>query len=984
MSAYRRVIRHNLRASLTPTPQPSSAKRQTLTSTSSSKLKSTSPANEVIVSIDLETTGVDPSSDAIIEVGAVKFRGTEELGRFSSVVNPHRKLSRFIVGLTGITQQDVDRGADWERVKPLLAEFIGNHAILGHNVGFDAAFLRNNGITPKGDAYDTSEMARIALPAGPEYGLGRLSQRFELIHDNPHRALSDALATRDLFLILLDKFESMDAGTLEVMRRLGISSSWSIGPFAAQILESMPAERRKAATGPIGLNLRELAARLRIQANGAANQQSAQTVATGTASEAQETSLSAEVAEIFADGGPLSELLPGHESRPQQAEMAQSVADAISEGANLIVEAGTGVGKSLAYLVPAALHAMRQRTRVIVSTNTINLQEQLVKKDLGIVAGILQELVPEAKTLKSSQLKGRANYLCFRRWSHAVATAQPDQREASLLGKLLVWLQDTVDGDRSELALGRDRGLFTRFSAQGAAGCPAQDGPCFLRRARTQAATSDVVVINHAMLMSDIAMGGGLLPDHDVLIIDEAHHLQDAATRHLGISVRQNQFSADLANALGDNGAIAAYSRALQVASRDSAALNPVPQMMAEAMAATDRASGLAAECFTAVAGFAEFISRHTMGNDVRLTEVVRELPEWIPVVETGQNLVTALAEAAVGMTRLLARKDTADSPDMAEDATVLNLSAALESVTEAHEGLRQALVEPELGFVYWLSVIGGGRAVEVHGAPLDVGPILRERLFARDASVILTGATLSHEGSFERITSSIGLDDTGELSLGSPFDYRQAALIAVPEDIAEPGGTGYAQDTAAAIGAVAMGVRGRTLALFTSNSALENARRALAESLSSLGIKVIGQGHDGSPQRIMQALAAETDIVALGVSSLWEGADLQGAGLDALVMARLPFPVPSDPVFSARSELFEDGFGEYAVPEAVLRFRQGFGRLIRSKTDRGIFVILDRRILTKGYGRSFQKALPKATVRRTLISELESLARNWKNGEEV
>ena len=271
-----------------------------------------------------------------------------------------------------------------------------------------------------------------------------------------------------------------------------------------------------------------------------------------------------------------------------------------------------------------------------------------------------------------------------------------------------------------------------------------------------------------------------------------------------------------------------------------------------------------------------------------------------------------------------------------------------------------------------------------LHGAPLDVGPILRERLFARDASVILTGATLSHEGSFERITSSIGLDDTGELSLGSPFDYRQAALIAVPEDIAEPGGTGYAQDTAAAIGAVAMGVRGRTLALFTSNSALENARRALAESLSSLGIKVIGQGHDGSPQRIMQALAAETDIVALGVSSLWEGADLQGAGLDALVMARLPFPVPSDPVFSARSELFEDGFGEYAVPEAVLRFRQGFGRLIRSKTDRGIFVILDRRILTKGYGRSFQKALPKATVRRTLISELESLARNWKNGEEV
>lgn len=940
--------------------------------------------SEVIVSIDLETTGVDPSLDAIIEVGAVKFRGNEELGRFSSVVNPHRRLSGFITGLTGITQEDVDRGADWERVRPMLSEFIGSHAILGHNVGFDAAFLRNNGVIPKGGAYDTSEMARIAMPEGPQYGLGKLSEQFELVHDNPHRALSDALATRDLFLILLDRFESMDAGTLEALRRLGMSSSWPIGSLAAQILESMPAERRKAATGPMGLDITELHTRLRSRGNGAAGTQTAASGASGAKSGDAAPDLGETVAEIFAEGGALSRLLPGHEPRQQQVEMAQAVADAISQGTNLIVEAGTGVGKSLAYLVPAALHATRNRSRVIVSTNTINLQEQLVKKDLGIVAGILQELDPGSKPLKCAPLKGRANYLCFRRWSHAVVSAQPDEREASLLGKLLVWLQETKDGDRSELALGRDRGLFNRFSAQGAAGCPPQEGPCFLRRARSEAATSDVVVINHAMLMSDIAMGGGLLPDHDVLIIDEAHHLEDAATRHLGISVRQSQLSADLASALGDNGAVASYSRTLQAASAGTAALDPVPRLMAETMAATDRASGLAAECFSAIAAFADFISRHTMGNDVRLTDAVRELEQWTPVAETGQNLVTALAEVAVGMTRLLGRKDNIDSGNINEHATVLDLSAALESVSEAHEGLRQALVEPEQGFVYWLSVLGGGRFVEVHGAPLDVSPVLRERLFARDASVILTGATLSYAGSFERITGAVGLDDAGELALGSPFDYRQAALVAVPEDMPEPGGAGYAQGTAEAIASVARGVRGRTLALFTSNSALENARRALVEALAPLGIKVIGQGHDGPPHRIMQALAEETDIVALGVSSLWEGADMQGAGLDALLMARLPFPVPSDPVFSARSELFEDGFGEYAVPEAVLRFRQGFGRLIRSKTDRGIFVILDRRILTKAYGRSFQRALPKSTVRRTMMGELESMARSWKHGEEV
>jgi DNA polymerase-3 subunit epsilon/ATP-dependent DNA helicase DinG len=953
-----------------------------LTQTNSSKLSgiaSGSILDQVIVSIDLETTGVDPSSDAIIEVGAVKFRGNEELGQFSSVINPHRKLSDFIVGLTGISQEDVDRGAEWERVRPMLTEFIGSNPILGHNVGFDAAFLRNNGVTPKNGAYDTSEMARIAMPEGPLYGLGRLSEQFKFAHDNPHRALSDAMVTRDLFLMLMERFESMDAGTLEVMRRLGLSSSWSVGTLAAEILESMPADRRRASTGPMGLNLKELSSRLRTKSDG-----SVSVAPAGTDAAERNPDLASTVAEVFAEGGVLSGLLPGHEPREQQVEMAQAVATAISEGNNLIVEAGTGVGKSLAYLVPAALHATRTRSRVIVSTNTINLQEQLVQKDLGIVANVLQELEPGSKPLKSAPLKGRANYLCFRRWSHAVTTAQPDQREASVLGKLLVWLQDTKDGDRSELALGRDRGMFNRYSAQGAAGCPPQDGPCFLRRARSEAATSDVVVINHAMLMSDIAMGGGLLPEHDVLIVDEAHHIQDAATRHLGISVRQNQLAADLAGALGDNGAIASYSRILQAASADSAALNPFPQMTAESMAATDRASGLASECFAAIASFADFIGRHTMGNDVRLTDAVRDLEQWSTVAETGQNLVTALAETAVGMTRLLARKENIDSGNIDEHATVLDLSAVLESVTEAHEGLRQALVEPEQGFVYWMTVIGGGRAVEVHGAPLDVSPMLRDRLFERDASVILTGATLSYAGNFERITGAIGLDDAGELSLGSPFDYKQAALVAVPEDISEPGGSGYAQGTAEAIASVARGVRGRTLALFTSNSALESARRVLVETLSPLGIKVIGQGHDGPPQRIMQNLAEENDVVALGVSSLWEGADLKGAGLDALVMARLPFPVPSDPVFSARSELFEDGFNEYAVPEAVLRFRQGFGRLIRSKTDRGIFVILDRRVLTKGYGRSFQRALPKSTVRRTTIEDLESLSRSWKNREEL
>ena len=940
--------------------------------------------DQVIVAIDLETTGVDPSRDAIIEVGAVKFKGSEELGQFSSVVNPHRKLSGFIVDLTGITQDEVDRGAEWERVKPLLTDFIGKHPILGHNVGFDAAFLRRNGIQPNGGAYDTSEMARVLLPEGPEYGLGRLSQRFELTHDNPHRALSDALVTRDLYLLLLERFQELDAGVLEAVRRIGSANGSTMGPLAAQILEAMPPDQRRTETGPSGVDIKGLSARLR---GGVRQSEESRPSSTGDpgsgGAPASESSLVEAVQSIFSVDGVLTEELPGHESRPEQGRMAEAVADAIETDTNLIVEAGTGVGKSLAYLVPAALQATRTKSRVIVSTNTINLQEQLVNKDLKVVADVFRSVEPGAPGIRSCQLKGRANYLCFRRWSHAALSGQADERESTLLAKVLVWLQETESGDRSELALGRDGSLFNRISAQGAAGCPPQSGPCFLRKARTDASRSDVVVINHAMLMSDIAMGGGLLPEHDVLILDEAHHLQDAATRHLGIGVRQNQLAADLGQSIGDSGAIAEYGTALQVATGDLA-LDAVPQLVQAALEAASRAAEHVTECFSAVSELGQFVSRHSGGNDIRLTDSVRELDQWTPVAETGENLVVVLREAELAIRALLDRRGALEASGDDAEASALNLSAIHEAIATAHEGLRQALIEPEAGFVYWLRIVGGGRTAEVHGAPLDVGPMLSERLFGRDATVVLTGATLSENGDFSRINRAIGLEGAGELALGSPFDYRNAALIAVPEDIPEPGATGYAQGVADAVASVARGARGRTLALFTSNSALEATRRSLVEALSPFGIKVIGQGHDGSPHRIMRTLADEDDVVALGTSSLWEGADLQGARLDALVMARLPFPVPSDPVFSARSELFEDGFNEYAVPEAVLRFRQGFGRLIRSKSDRGVFVILDRRILTKNYGRQFQRALPRSTVRRTMIEDLEGLSRMWKAGEEL
>jgi DNA polymerase-3 subunit epsilon/ATP-dependent DNA helicase DinG len=257
---------------------------------------------------------------------------------------------------------------------------------------------------------------------------------------------------------------------------------------------------------------------------------------------------------------------------------------------------------------------------------------------------------------------------------------------------------------------------------------------------------------------------------------------------------------------------------------------------------------------------------------------------------------------------------------------------------------------------------------------------VLRNALFESDRSVVLTGATVAYQNSFERYRASIGMEGGEDLVLGSPYDYEKNTLIVVPEDLPAPGESGFAKASAEALIDIAKASAGRVLVLFTSISALDNARKAISPVLNPFGIRVIAQGTDGSPARIMRMLAESTPTIALGTSSLWEGVDLEGESIDVLVMARLPFPVPSDPIVAARSELLEDGFNDYSIPEAVQRFRQGFGRLIRSQNDRGVFVVLDNRIVRKQYGVKFQKSLPKCNVRRLSVERLSETLGNWRN----
>ena len=940
----------------------------------------------IMVSLDIESTGLDQRTDRIIEIGAVKFRGHQEIEQYSTLINPGRDIPPFITELTGISNQDVADAPSIEDVLPGLIEFLGDYPMIGHNVAFDAGFLARNGVPVRTQTFDTYDLTYALLPGATEYNLGGLGIAMGLIHESPHRALSDAVVTRDLFLLMLDKLAALPPGVLSEFSRLSAASGWTTGILAGRILDHMDSAAALQAAGEVRPDPRELGSRLRVLRSSRADLPTDELPSLGGPGEPEQTESpetitpEGDVSDVFGADGHLSRELVGFEHRSQQERMAESVAAAIETGENLIIEAGTGVGKSLAYLVPAALHTLGGGRTVIVSTNTINLQEQLMAKDIPAAQSVLQAIGYPEGSLSTAQLKGRSNYLCYRRWTHSKSSGDMTVPEARLLAKTMVWMESTSTGDRGELRLNReDQAAFTKISAQGARGCPAPDGPCFLRAARGRAHGADIVVINHSLLLADLVMGGGLLPEHDALVIDEAHHLESVATNNLGFRVDQRQIETDLSSLSGDRGIVSDAIRALRAAAQADPAAETLAAGLLEAVgrarsAATDLFKTLKETMTTLTPG------RGFSGNDMRITEGTRQQPAWSDLEIVWDNFDLSASTVSLGLRDIGVAIDRAPSSLETRNlqAVRLNVTAAQESIEEFRKGLRAGIPEPDEGMVCWLSARPPNGPIAVSGAPLAVGPALRDTLFERERCVILTSGTLADEGRFDRIRETLGVDSGNEIALGSPFDFKKAALVLVPGDIPEPNRPGFNEAVAQAIKDVAMELRDRTLVLFTSNSALNATRSAIRPGLEAENIKLVAQGIDGPPHRVMRALDANKETVALGAASLWEGVDLEESSIGALIVARLPFPVPSDPIFSARSELYDDGFGDYAVPSAVLRFRQGFGRLIRSRSDRGVFIVLDSRMATRGYGAAFRDALPGCDIEIVRASELAARVSRW------
>jgi len=956
--------------------------------------------SRVYVALDLETTGLNPERDAIIEIGVVRFREDgPELEAWSTLVNPGGRIPHKIELLTGISSAELEAAPPLSAVSGRLGRLVGDVPIVGHNVGFDLGFLTAHGVPLGNPPLDTFELASILLPAMPNYSLGTLAAVLGVAAPTQHRALADARMAKDLFLALLARLDEMDLGILQEVNRLAARNpaarAWGPRTFFQHV------ERRRVRTAfesPI-------AAQLRAQGVGAADSVGFFLVGEDRAPGLKpvETRTPLDVAALealIAPGGPFARGFPGFEHRPEQVEMLRAVAQAFNDDEFLLVEASTGVGKSLAYLLPAALHALQNGERVVISTNTINLQDQLYSKDIPDVRRVLTET--GADSLRAALVKGRTNYLCLRRWTLFRRRNDLSLDEFRVLVKGLAWLPRTETGDRAELTFGPGEwAAWDHLRADAEACDPARcphfhDNTCFFYQAHHRAQAAHLVVVNHALLLSDVTTGNRVLPEYRYLVVDEAHHLEDRATEHLGFSVDPRGLERFLEGLVGRGERGKAGGLVAEIAARvhydklSSLAQQAVDETLEALRHRVEDVRPHIHAFFDTLSGFlsqygegrGEYASHVRVGRESPL----RVQPDWDRVEIAGDNLRLALAALQKALRRLEAVMVELDEEFVTDhDALLGEVVNARTTAGTLQEQFNHIIFEPSPQSIYWCTVPapdasrGRDEAITLHAAPLHVGELLQTHLFEKKQAVVLTSATLSADGTFDYIRDRLGLANVRETLVGSPFDYQSAALLYLPTDIPEPGQPYYQKAVESALVSLCRATEGRALILFTSYSQLRSTYKAIVAPLEAAGIAVLGQRIDGSRRHLLETFKSDQRTVLLGTSSFWEGIDVVGEALSVLVIVRLPFTVPSDPVFAARSEAFEyDAFNLYAVPQAVLRFKQGFGRLIRSRTDRGVVVVMDRRLLTKRYGATFLQSLPGCTRQQGPLGQLPALAARW------
>lgn len=703
-----------------------------------------------------------------------------------------------------------------------------------------------------------------------------------------------------------------------------------------------------------------------------------------------------QVEAIFSADGLLSQG-SGFEYRPQQQQMAVAVAQALVDKRHLAVEAGTGVGKSLAYLIPSILYAVAEKKKAIICTHTINLQEQLTQKDLPL----LQNLLPVP--FQYAMLKGRSNYLCLRRLQKALKESESlfTSPEAAELQRIKEWAAVTQDGSLSDFQIEPDpkvwasvcseRGLCTPKSCGPNSDFAKQNGACFFQRARSRIISSDVLVLNHTLFFSLLSGAdereGGILFKNDFVVFDEAHTVESTASRHVGLSVSSGQLRFALGRLYNPKS-----QKGLLATLRQGPAIGKVTELMDRAEAFFE---GVEEACSTMVSHDSKERGSSAAISDSAEKEGDSGRRGWSELRIRQPDLVPDTLTLGIQALRESIGHLIETSPDSEIGEELLECNRRL---GELREEVATFLSQSAEKYVYWVERSGRyQRNLTLNAAPVDVAEFLRRRLYESGTSVIMTSATLavaeglggrkeSAEGGEKRSSTGrsrgggaskgaplayfagrVGGESSRLLQVGSPFDYENQMKVFVVAKMPDPREAGYREALVHWMEHFIEKTHGKAIVLFTNTRLMQELGQSMEPFFNRLGLDCFIQGTGIPRSAMLEKFKADVNSVLFGTDSFWQGVDVPGEALSNVIITRLPFAVPDHPLIQARVEAIEarggNSFFEFSLPEAILKFRQGVGRLIRSKTDQGIVVILDNRLLVKRYGQAFLDALPSCPV---------------------
>ncbi len=938
---------------------------------------------EDVVVLDTETTGLSFRDCELIEISAARLRGRDVVERFETYVDPGCPIPQEIQKLTGISQVDVAGAPTPREAVASLAEFVGGSPVLAHNATFDRTFVESvpGGAEVSDTWIDTLALSRIALPRLKSHRLADMAEAFGCAAVT-HNASDDVDALCGMWRVILCALRDLPAGLLGYLADMHEEVDWPFRPVlfhlaladegASFSLSTVRSRLVSSETGHVRLDAREL--------DGPASCPTTEEVTAG-----------------LREGGVASRMYERLERRPEQEEMAREVARALARCEHRSIEAGTGVGKSLAYLLPMALYARRNNVTVGVATKTNALTDQLVSHELPALAAALPD------GLEFHSLKGYDHYPCLHRMDRAareelpIAAGKKDGRSdnavgADMLTALAVcyaFACQSPDGDLDALGIRWryvPRDMLTTTSAECLRSrCPYFPNYCLLHGARRRAACGDVVVTNHSLLLSNVEAEGNILPPIRHWVVDEAHTFESEARRQWAVEVSGEE--ARVAFELLGGTKTGVIRGLLSAANRlDNSTL--VCGLLTKAAATCSRAALACANLFEAVHGLSAKAKGSDGGYDVSTLWIdaqVRETPEWQEVAEAGAQAEDVLREA------LKQLKEAADALKETDANAAADLGESTRFLTRLREGVRLICVEPDDSYVYSAQVSRSKRRQNMEklcAEKLDVGADLAERWLPEMDSVVFTSATIAVGESFEHFDAGVGLDRVGrdshrDLRLSSSFDFDRNMSVVVAKDMPAPNERGYIDALVELLFDVHVSMGGSVLTLFTNRRDMERVYEALAPRLAEEGLELEQQGRGASARRLRDRFVAEKNLSLLALKSFWEGFDAAGDTLRCVVIPKLPFASPNDPLVREREARDQRAWWKYSLPEAVISVKQAAGRLIRTSTDTGVLVLADSRLVTKRYGKQFIDSLPSKSVQRLERAGVGRFIRMWRASRE-